>query len=959
MSGSDEKTRGQVRVRRGGVLAAAGLLSAALLVPPGGAPAHADPTPVIAKGDVLISNHSFEEGLAEWSLSDGNGDSAGAACEDALSISTDWSTDGAQALAIDAIGGCEQAGALSEVTEVQPGQQYTVWADVTGEGQAWLGLHWVDGDGEVIDEAGERGQVQGERLRVAALAPEGAAAVRVEVGATGSVNADNVLISAEYTVLADQITNRASYLGSTAGVDENGRAVTYAVATAQPAVGAVMTVTDILTDEVTRVVRLTGATGAWGIKQNPVTGTVYVGTYGAGALWLYTPGEEEAVNVGRPDIPAWSFAYQMDFDEEGNAYGGGWGEPTDGYPGASVYTFTEGEGFTGVLGDLPLVDDAYYTRAVGYDEVSRTVFAGTGTQMHLFGCGIDDGECVDLTSLFSEELQERPWVYGLRAGGGYVMAWAGDGASTGNDALLVLQVDRDDSGELQVDVVDEIAEVVFNGSTPVVDDHIYYTKANMNEAGNPLFSYNVVTGEETRLDAPTGIFSRSWDVIDLDHPDWPGPSVVGWNSGGIQVKYNIETGNLESNAAENIPDVALQVNSLATGEDGRVYSAGYLTGGIGKAVPMRDDQHQTFPLGGQAEHMLAHDGRVYQGIYPGGTINSFTADELADGSQPRIDCTIGAGQNRPYALHSSGDRIYFGSQAGEGQDRGAFGWFDSTTGECATIDGPIGHQSINSVTSSAGKVFGAGNIFYSWDGLPLQDEATLMVFDEASEEIQEIEPPVDDLRSINAVVTAADGTVWLYAEGWLLAMDPDTLEWTQTEEVFPDHKPGERIAGNYARMVAGTGGTIYGNAAGRVFGFDPDQAADTGSVAEAVDVLYDGAGAHLTLDDYDNVYVSHGITDLLRIVPESAGQTGGITALRSTLEDYIDSGDVAGPIARQLTQHAEQAERHLEAERTTPATRALEQFITDLDDPRRPDTLSDRARDDLRNQATAILDGLV
>ncbi|WP_434080989.1 hypothetical protein [Sanguibacter sp. Z1732] len=34
MSGSDEKKRDQVRV--GGVLAAAGLLSAALLVPPGG-----------------------------------------------------------------------------------------------------------------------------------------------------------------------------------------------------------------------------------------------------------------------------------------------------------------------------------------------------------------------------------------------------------------------------------------------------------------------------------------------------------------------------------------------------------------------------------------------------------------------------------------------------------------------------------------------------------------------------------------------------------------------------------------------------------------------------------------------------------------------------------------------------------------------------------------------------------
>src|SRR5699024_7351120 len=250
---------------------------------------------------------------------------------------------------------------------------------------------------------------------------------------------------------------------------------------------------------------------------------------------------DEAVNAGKPDIPQWNFAYDVAFDEDGNAYGGGWGEPADGYPGASVYTFTEREGFTGVLGDVPLTEEANYSRALGYDEVSRTVYVGTGTEANLFACSIDTDECEDLTSLLDEEIQDSQWVYNMRAGSGYVMAWAGDSTSTGNDWLVLLDVDRNDSGELQVAVVDEIRGVAFPGSSAVADDHIYYTKAGFE--GWPLFSYNVVTGEETRLGVDGQILPRHWDVVELDDPQWPGKTLVGLNSYGFLTRYNVETGN--------------------------------------------------------------------------------------------------------------------------------------------------------------------------------------------------------------------------------------------------------------------------------------------------------------------------------------------------------------------------------------------------------------------------------
>lgn len=842
----------------------AGLFCLTLLAPT----AHADDHYQIAEGDLLITNHSFEDGLDGWEVSDGRGGSAATACAEALSTAADGATDGDAALQLAAGQRCRQAGALSEPQPVQAGQHYSAWADVSGGTMNQIGLRWLDADGDQIDATHPRPQARTERLQVSALAPEAAASVQVELGSRGAATFDNVLITAQYTELGQQVNVRPSFISSAAGVDENGRHVVWAIGTGSADDPALLVGTDILTGEVTRVVRLPGATGSWAVSQNPVTGTVYVGTYGAGALWLYTPGEDEAVNAGKPDIPGWDFGYQIDFDAEGNAYGGGWGSANDGYPGASVYTFNEDEGFTGTLGDTPLVEGPDYTRAVGHDEVSRTTFVGAGTGAELLACGIDSNECENISDLISPDVMDSEWVYYMRAGGGYVMAWIGDGSSAGNDTLVVLQAERVD-GDLQLEVVDEIAEVAFPGSSLVIDDHIYYIKANM--PGQPLHSYNVLTGEETELDVAT-TFARRWDGVELEDPNWPGTTLVGWNSGGTLVKYNIETGETERGVVPELPEVALRINSLAQGPDGRIYSSGYLTGGVGIETPMRDDRQISYQLGGQAEHMISHQGRMYQGLYPGGTIASFIEGELADGTVPDVHCTIGAGQARPYGLYASDDRIYYGSAATDGHDGGAFGWYDMTDGECNTFDDPLEHESINAITGSAGKIFAGGSIFFHWNTAPIKDEATLLVYDESTDAISELELPVDGLRAISGIATADDGTVWLYAEGWLLALNPRTLQWLHTEEMFPDWKPGASIPGDYGRMLTGANGRIYGNMAGRVFSFDPQSALADGNAQEHTQILYERAAEHLALDDYGNVYVRFGATRLLRIDPTALEQ---------------------------------------------------------------------------------------
>lgn len=838
-------------------------LAGSLITDPG--PVHAAPAPRLQQGDLLIANHGFEQGVDGWTRSDGRGEPPSPLCAAKLTVTDGWSSEGAWSLRLPGSPPCVNSGAVGSAVPAVAGETYTATAHVHGAAPSSIGLRWLDAGGAMVGSQ-HADRVKGNGVRkVSAVAPAGATQVAVEVGASGGALVDDVLITAPYTVLERQVTKPTTFLSMAAGVDENGRAVTYAMGTGSADDPAILTITDILTAEVVRTVRLPGAVGSWAIRQNPVTKTVYIGTYQSAALWLYTPGEDTARRVGPPPINGWGFNYEMDFDENGIAYGGGWGEPTGGYAGATLYRYSEAGGYQGTLGPSPLTTDAYYTRTVAYEEQTKTIFTGTGTKPHLFACStVGEANCQDLIGLFSEELQRSVWVYGLTASKGYVMAWAGDSASLGRDSLVVLKVSRDTGGTLQASVVKEIKGVIFNGSSPVVDSKIYYSKAN--DPGQPLYSFDLTSQAEAKMpNSDTGIFSRRWEALQLDDPEWPGTTLVGWNSGSFLVKYNLQTQRLVRTKIEDVPDVAVGVNSLVGGPDGRVWSAGYLTGGLGGERPMRDDQHVSYALGGQAEGMLSYRGRVYQGTYPNGRIESFTAAELAAGQRPRVDCTIGADQNRPYGLAGHGDRVYYGSQAEYGHTYGAFGWLDLKTGTCTTLEQVIGHQSVNTVAASGSKVFGGGNIFYGFDGLPIEEQAKLLIFDETTQQAKTIEWPVPGTRSINAAVTGPGGIVWFYAEGWLLAMDPATERWVHREEIFPDWKPGARIPGNYAELLVHPDGKIYGNAAGRVFGFDPTEALASGSAADTVKILFQGAGAHLTKDTYDNLYVAYTSTDLLRI----------------------------------------------------------------------------------------------
>ncbi|HLS14552.1 MAG TPA: glycoside hydrolase family 3 N-terminal domain-containing protein [Beutenbergiaceae bacterium] len=77
-------------------------------------------------------------------------------------------------------------------------------------------------------------------------------------------------------------------------------------------------------------------------------------------------------------------------------------------------------------------------------------------------------------------------------------------------------------------------------------------------------------------------------------------------------------------------------------------------------------------------------------------------------------------------------------------------------------------------------------------------------------------------------------------------------------------------------------------------------------------------------------------------------------ALANSLAEYVESGDVAGPLVNRLTNTADQLQRHLEDDRIVPAVSTVQRLVRHLENPNPPDTISEEAQADLVAQAAAI-----
>ncbi|MFD2081851.1 hypothetical protein [Actinopolymorpha cephalotaxi] len=813
----------------------------------------------VADGDLLIPNHSFESGLTGWTVQSGrHGDDAGPACEGTVTVVSQFPKSGTASARLTPARACVMPALASAPVDVRAGTTYTAFATVrAAHGGAAIGLRYLDSAGGTVGEvwsARASANEQPATMRADAKAPAAAKSARIVVATTGETFVDDVLVSARFTDLGNQVKVNATANGTAYSTDGHGRDTAYTTLTGGHGFDAHLVGIDLVTTEVTLDIPIPKAMGAWNATSTP-DGTVYIGAYNYadpgvnGHLYSYTPGADQVVDLGEP-VPGDGFLYGVTGAPDGSVYGGS-------FPSGGVWKYTPGKGYT-QIGPRPILPGIQYVRSIGYDQTTGIVYAGTGGSSHIVACRADGvGDCVEL---LPSSYAKYPWVYNLTADDGHAFARVTD--DHGDDHLVVLKASVGADGAIHGEVVTDIPGLSFPGVSNAVDGKVYYAKSGA------LFSYDIASGTETDLKANTGIWARQWTVLHLaDQDAYPGDTLVGTNSSGYVARYNIPTGKLTITQVAALPKAVADIETIVGGPDGKIYNAGYLVGGLGVYSPMRQDQQILVPNSagyGQAEGMTVLGDRIYQGVYPGAFIKSFDPATAAAGKGPRTDCELHEEQDRPYGMLGAYGKVWAGTMAIYGRNAGALSVFDPADGSCTVYKNVVPEQSLVSLTASRGLIFGGSLV---WGGLgadPTQAEAKLLVFDPATEKATTYDLPVRGIRAITGLTTAPDGKVWLLAQNHIFQFDPDSRTFARGRNAFPDltYDPNTRITAYDGTLITAKDGYIYGAIRQKYFfRLDPRSGAVTvlSSSIEAFNLAEDG---------YGNIYLIRHANRLLRYVPE-------------------------------------------------------------------------------------------
>lgn len=861
-----EKTMLETRYRRGIIAAAATALLSGTLSPAFAIsqPSDASPPPTaqpVATGDTLVDNYSFEAGLAGWSSRSGAGsDEAGgvASCAGTASIATSHLRSGVQSAQLQSSKACQIPAIESTSAPATAGTRYTAFVTADAKpGTAWVSLHFFDASGTVVGAERSTPRPGAHTLSTSLIAPPTASRVTVLLAATGVAYFDDALLSAEFTDLGVQIAVASSANGTAYSTDGAGHDLAYTVMTGAHGVNARLAGINLETTKLVLDLPIPGAMGAWSATST-ADGTVYIGSYNysdsavGGRLYSYTPGSDHVVDLGSP-VPGDTFVYGVSRGPDGGVVGGT-------YPSGAVWKYTPGVGFA-AIGPRPILAGIQYVRSVAYDASTDLIYAGTAGTSHIVACPADGSS--GCTEVLPASYAHYAFVYNLSAGDGHAFARVTD--DHGDDHLVVIKGSKAADGTISASVVSDIPGLSFPGTSAPFEGKVYYAKTAA------LYSYDIATGTETSLGANSTIWARSWEVVHFaDQVAYPGDTLVGTNSGGIVARYGIQSQKLVVGQVDRLPKGVTDIETIQGGPDGKIYSAGYLIGGLGIYTPMRSDQQKQVAGGagyGQAEGMTTMDGRIYQGVYPGGFINSFTPADAASGVGPRTDCTIGQQQDRPYAMLGAAGKIYAGTMADYGQLSGALTVLDPTTGQCTVHRDIVHNQSLVSLAYAKGKVVG-GSLVWGGLGVPsTEPEAKLLVFDPATAQSHTVDLPVRGLKAITALTTAPDGKVWVMAQSYVMSFDPTTGQFSNVRNAFPELKYGTssddgRISALDAQMVTAPDGQIYGAIHGAyLFRLDPRTGATT--------ILRKGTFQEIALDGYGNVYSVYGVNHLLRYVPQA------------------------------------------------------------------------------------------
>lgn len=667
------------------------------------------------------------------------------------------------------------------------------------------------------------------RNRGLAVAVGSALCCVLAVSATNAGAAADSRTAGSFTDLGHTVTALTIMEGAFGKGPHGGDAVYAVVASEQ----AKLNIVDPRTRELIKAIPLPGASGAWGVTV-ATDGNVYVGTYYNGHLFRYEPDADRLVDLGQA-VSGQGYLYSLVPGPDGGVFGGT-------YPGAHLFSYSSEAGFT----DYGRMDpEQNYVRSVAYDADHGFVFAGIGARAGLVREDLDSGERRDfLPPAFSDYAE----VYDLDYVGGRLFVKLHPGPD-----LAVLDPVTGEVQDITVAATGETVQtvpIVSRGTAPLAPDgrSVYYTAGN-----SALMRYDIPTSTVHEVPVEGGApeagdgagIGFGW----LPASDDPARTVLfalSGNYAGRAFTYDPEAGALDRYTLpfERVPTDLSHLHAGPDG-DGKVYTSAYINGDAGVYDPATGQTTQYRRLG-QAEGWTWRDGRLYIGTYPAGRLLEYNPTQpWVVGTNPRELFSLQDNeQNRPTALLDAADKLFVGTTPGYGERGGALTVHDFTTGTHRVHRHIVQGQTISSLATIDGTLFGGSSIAGGGGTDPIATEAKIFTWDVATGRKTGEFAPIQGTYSINALLAGPDGNLWGLADGTLFILDPESHEVLYETTIF-DGNAGETDG----ELILHPDEHIYGHSAGRLFRVDP--------LSKEVSVVREGGTRRLTLDPRGDFYLLH------------------------------------------------------------------------------------------------------
>ncbi len=633
----------------------------------------------------------------------------------------------------------------------------------------------------------------------------------------------------KFVNLGVQITS-TTIQGTTFAKEPDGRDVVCTVIRGEP---AKLLVFDIHSGELLRRMPLEGAKGAWNAT-TASDGSVYAGTDNNGHLYRWIPGENEMHDcglVGRDQTFAWEAA------------AGANGEVFIGtYPGCNVIRYDPKEGFSDV-GRGAMTKGENYVRGVAFDPASGKIYASVGSHAHLVELDPKTGE---KTEILPQKYASREFAYAVDVVGGKLIVQL-----TPNEAIVMNPATR----EIEAALPNVSGQQVVTAKSPYADAFYYYGDGGLAE-------YDLKTRKSRSTDAvgKQQIVGLGW-VTMKDDPDFPGPTVVALARYGNLIWYHPQTGKTKRIHLK-VPPESTPIHSIRLGPDEKIYSGGYLSGGLAAFDP-KTGKHVQYGSISQSEGIGVLGSKLYLGCYPHARLYALDTTKPWDPKQDnphQFDSLDRVEQDRPVAVLGVAElkKVFYGTVPDYGKLGGMLAIVDDATYQVDTHRNVVADQSVVSLAYADGIIVGGSSVSGGLGIEPKATEGKLFLWDPKTNEKAFETSPVAGAKLVTGLIVGPDKNIWGVADGTLFIFDVSKRQVIFTKPLFPPKASARHAGWRDAAMLLHPDGNIYGTVSDKLFRLDP--------TTRNVTVLRDDNAQLIAIDNDGRLYFKD-VADLWQYTP--------------------------------------------------------------------------------------------